>query len=64
MLNIKEFAAFATSAQNKTLITERDELSVKIAVYASELRDMIGKKTIIELEISNRGIKENKRGQE
>lgn len=60
MLRIKEFLASIEAMQNKLLIIERDRLSVKISEYASELRDMIGEKTIIELEINKRGMRINK----
>jgi hypothetical protein len=60
MIRPRVFLGSLKVFDDSALLIKKSEIDYQISITSSELRDMIMEKTIIDLEISNRNIKEDK----
>lgn len=60
MIRPRVFLGSLKVFDDSALLIKKSEIDYQISITSSELRDMIMEKTIIDLEISNRSIKEDK----
>jgi hypothetical protein len=60
MIRPRVFLGSLKVFDDSALLIKKSEIDYQISIASSELRDMIMEKIIIDLEISNRSIKEDK----